>query len=240
MELPTIFDSAETGARIAWTLFQEGLVAPDYQGFKVLSLFTAAPFGILVIDRNVSGLRDLRGMRIRVSGATIGLAFARLGMIPLGLPSNLLGTALAKDWLDAIFFSLDSARATVSTPPRKVTDETPVLIDANFAAPAQIAVMNQKSFDALPPDLQAVIDRLTGAAFAIKAGRVRDEGEAIAKRALVADPKHRVFSFSDQDQLEITARIAPVFDDWIADMKTLGIDGAALLKRARALSPASS
>jgi TRAP-type C4-dicarboxylate transport system substrate-binding protein len=240
LDLPTIFDSAERGSRIASALLQEGLVAADYKDFKVLSLFTAAPFGLLVLDDKIKGLQDLRGMRVRVSGGTIGLAFARLGTIPLGLPSNLLGAAITKDWIDAIFFSIDSARATQAVPGKSVVDLAPVLIDCNWAAPAQIALMNKKSYESLPPDLRIVIDRLTGSGFATQAGRVRDDGEIAAKRAVAAGGKHRVFTFSDKERAEINARIEPVFDEWIADMNSQGVDGATLLKRAREIAKSTA
>jgi TRAP-type C4-dicarboxylate transport system substrate-binding protein len=240
IELPTLFDSGESGTRILWKLFEEGLVAPEYKGLKVLGLFAGAPSAMLVIDKNVTRLGDLRGMRVRVSGATAGLAFARLGMIPLGLPGNLLVPSIAKDWVDMLSYSVDSAISTPSKPPRMVTDETPVLIDAKFGASSFMLVMNQQRFEALPRDLQAVIDRVTGIAFSASAAQLRDAGETTATRTLAADSKHRVFSFSEQDRAEIVERVAPVFDDSAADLKSQGIDGAALLQRARELAKGAS
>jgi TRAP-type C4-dicarboxylate transport system substrate-binding protein len=240
LEMPTMFNAAETGARMAWTLYEEGLIAPDYKGLKVLSLFTGAPSSILVVDKTVKGLRDLRGMRIRVSSGTLGLALARLGMIPLGLPGNLLAPALANDWIDVLVYSADSARATPSVPPRSIADETPILIDYQIGGSVTMVVMNQKSFDALPKDLQAVVDRLTGAAFGVRSARVRDEAETNAKRALATDGKHLILTFSEQDRAEIAERIAPVFDDWASNLQSQNIDGPALLKRARDLAKKAS
>lgn len=236
MELPTIFATAESGSRAVWTLYEEGLIAADYKGLKVLGLYTSAPFGILLTDKNVKSLRDLRGMRIRVSGATAGLSFSRLGLVPLGLPTNLLGRALDSDWVDALSFGFDTAAGTTGKPPLMVVDQVSTLIDANFSAPAQITIMNAKSFEKLPRDLQAIIDRLSGLAFSVRAGQARDVSENEVKHKLMSNPKYHSFVFSDQDRAEIAERIKPVFDDWAADLNANGIDAAPLLKRARELT----
>jgi TRAP-type C4-dicarboxylate transport system substrate-binding protein len=202
----------------------------------VLGLYTSAPFGILVADKNVKTLRDLRGMRIRVSGATVGLSFSRLGLVPLGLPTNLLGRALDNDWVDALSFGYDTAKGTPTKPPLTVIDQVTTLIDANFSAPAQIAIMNKATYEKLPRDLQQVIDRLSGRDFSVRAGKARDVSEQSVKRELAKDPKYRFFAFSESDRAEIAERIKPVFDDWAADLKNNGIDAAQLLKRARELT----
>jgi TRAP-type C4-dicarboxylate transport system substrate-binding protein len=236
IELPTLFDTAEAGARTIWSLYEEGLVTADYKGLKVLGLFTSAPFGILVVDKNVKNLHDLRGMRIRVSGATVGLSFSRLGLVPLGLTSNLLGRALDSDWIDAMSFGYDTAAGTPTKPPLMVIDQVSTLIDANFSAPAQIVIMNQASFDRLPSDLQQVIDKLSGRDFSLRAGQSRDATDRAAKNQAAKNPKYNFFAFSAADRAEIAERIKPVFDDWAADLARSGIDAPALLKRARELT----
>jgi TRAP-type C4-dicarboxylate transport system substrate-binding protein len=170
----------------------------------------------------------------------LGLALSRLGMIPLGLPSNLVSTALDKQWIDAFSTSFDTAKSTPAKPPLMLVDQTPTLIDAKFSTPAQMLIMNKNSYEKLPRDLQLIIEHHAGLEFALGTGRMRDSTENVALRELKANPKFRVLTFSKEDRAEIDERIKPVFEDWVAGMNALGIDGAALLKRTRELSKAGS
>jgi TRAP-type C4-dicarboxylate transport system substrate-binding protein len=106
--------------------------------------------------------------------------------------------------------------------------------------PSQMLIMNKNSYEKLPRDLQILIDRHSGLEFSLATGRMRDSSENAALRELKADPKFRVLTFSKEDRAEIDERIKPVFDDWVAGMNALGIDGAALLKRTRELAKAGS
>jgi TRAP-type C4-dicarboxylate transport system substrate-binding protein len=235
MELPTIFTRGEVGSHTLWQLYEEGLVADDYKQFKVIGLLVSAPFGILVVDKNVASLRDLRGMRIRVAGAAGGLGLARLGLIPLGMPTDLLSEAFDKDWVDAMNSGLDTARGVKGKQGKLLIEQVSTLIDAQFSTTAQVALMNRKSYDSLPPELQAIIDRHSGLTFSVRSGRSKDAVEDAAKKALAAEGRYRMFAFSPEDKAEIASRIAPVFEDWAAGMKLLGIDGEALIRRAREL-----
>jgi TRAP-type C4-dicarboxylate transport system substrate-binding protein len=238
MELPTMSGAAEAGSRIGWTLYEEGLLRDDFADFKLLGLFAGSPYGIMTKDKTVTGLHDLRGMRIRVSGAVVGLALSRLGMIPLGLPSSMLGKALDNSWVDAVNIGFDIAVATPTTPPRTVVDEVSTLIDANLSASIQMLIMNKKRYESLPPDLKAVIDRHSGLKVGVAAAGIGDVGYVAAKQALAANPKYRFFAFSAEDKAEIAQRIAPVLEDWAAGVGAQGIDGAKLLARARVLANA--
>jgi TRAP-type C4-dicarboxylate transport system substrate-binding protein len=238
MELPTMFTSAVAGSRMAWALYDEALLSDDYKDFKLLGLFAGSSYAIITRDKNVANLRDLRGMRVRVSGAVVGLTLSRLGMIPLGLPSNFLGKAFDNDWLDAVSIGFEIASATPTRPSHMVIDEVSTLIDANLSASMQMLIMNKKRYDSLPPDLRAVIDRRSGQKLSVDAGAIRDTSDVATKTALAANPKYHFFAFSAEDKAEIAERIAPVLDDWAAGVGTQGIDGAKLIARARALAQA--
>ena len=47
--------------------------------------------------KKIATLRDLRGLRVRVSSPTMGLALAKLGAIPLGIPAATIGDATHRD-----------------------------------------------------------------------------------------------------------------------------------------------
>jgi TRAP-type C4-dicarboxylate transport system substrate-binding protein len=237
MELPLLFDTGEGGSESFWKLYQEGLFGPEYDSVKVLALYVSPPFGLFVgPDTKVAGLRDLRGLRLRTPGVTIGLALSRIGVIPIGLPVNMIGSMLNDKMIDGMAFGWDVAYTTSTLGGKMMMDQVTYLVDANLAAPTLMIVMNKKLYDGLPADLRAAIDGLSGLPLVQKSGRLRDESENKAKQRAAQSATHHVVKFTDAERQELKQRIAPVYDEWVAEMKRQGIDGAALLARARALA----
>jgi TRAP-type C4-dicarboxylate transport system substrate-binding protein len=236
MELPLIFETAETGSDAFWSLYAEGLFGPEYDAFKVLGLYVVAPYGIFVVpEQKVASLRDLRGLRIRVPSVTLGLALGRLGAIPIGLPGNLISNMLHEQLIDGIAYGWESTSTSTGFDGKPYAAQLRDMVDTNLAAPALMVVMNRKAYDALPADLRQVIDGQSGRDFVRRTSRLRDEAEAKAKQMLSESADHHMVKLDDAERRELRQRITPVYDDWIATMQRDGIDGAALLARARAL-----
>ncbi len=90
-------------------------------------------------------------------------------------------------------------------------------------------IINKKKYDALSAADKKVIDDLSGAAFARRAGKVWDMNDADGKAAAVKG-KH-TFAKAGAPILESVKKIkADLEKDYVADMKKQGIDGAAILK----------
>src|SRR5205823_7317947 len=90
MELPLMFDNSVAGTRALMGLYKEGLLDKDYASVKVLSLYMLPPYPIFTTGKKIETVRDFRGLRIRTPSITVGLAFAKLGAIPLGIPNNMV------------------------------------------------------------------------------------------------------------------------------------------------------
>jgi TRAP-type C4-dicarboxylate transport system substrate-binding protein len=237
MELPLIYDTAETGTRMMWGLFEEGLFGNEYDSVKVLALYMLPPYGIFTTaDAKVETLKDMRGLRIRAPGVTVGLALARMGTIPIGLPINLIGQTLNDKMIDGISYGWDTAYTTIGFGKKTLAQQVKYLVDVNFAAPALFVVMNKKVYEALAPELRKVIDDLAGKNLSLPSARLRDEAEVKAKEILAKSPDHQVIKLNDAERKELSDRVKPVIDEWVAGMKRQGIDGDKLLQRARALA----
>jgi TRAP-type C4-dicarboxylate transport system substrate-binding protein len=235
VELPLIFDNSETGNKVMATLFSEGLLGNEYASMKVLALYTSPPYGLLTTGKKVATLKDVRGLRVRSPGATVGLALAKLGAIPIGLPVSQMGDAIAKGIVDAIAFSMDSALGTKGAGDKYVSEQLSVAVDMRFAAPAQMVVMHPATWEALPSDLKAMIER-DSAAFVSEGGKWRDAAEEKARRKFQADPRYTYLPYSQNLHDELQEAMAPVYEDWKANLAKQGIDGEHLLSRARELA----
>src|ERR1051325_6569130 len=100
MELPLMYENSIAGTRAMMAMYKEGLISEDYSTVKVLALYVLPPYGIFTTGKKMAELKDLRGLRLRTPSATVGLALARLGTIPVGVPSNMMGEALDHNIID--------------------------------------------------------------------------------------------------------------------------------------------
>ena len=235
MELPLMFDSAVAGTQTMWRLFQEGDIAADYASVKVLGLYTLPPYGIFTNGKKIAQLRDLRGLRIRTPSPTVGMALSRLGAIPVGVPVDMIGEMLESHTINAITYGWDSLSTGKGAGDKKLADQVDVLVDANFAAPALMVVMNRAKWDALPPDLQAVIEKYSGG-FVTGNAKLRDDSEAVARAKMRVNPKYSYRDLTADERSDMAKSIQPAVADWKAAMARQGVDGEALYDKARSLS----
>jgi TRAP-type C4-dicarboxylate transport system substrate-binding protein len=235
MEMPLLFDSAEQGTYAMWKLHEEGLLARDYEGFKVLSLYVLPPYGIFTANIDFNSLRDLRGQRVRSPSLTVGLAMARLGMIPLGIPNNVVGSSLQENLIDSIGYGWDSGATTPGVEGKFIIDQVKYLIDARFAAPSLMIIMKQSVYDGLPAEVRKAIDGATGLDFSLRSARMRDGWENETRDRLTKQSTHKVIRLTAEQRAEMAKRTAPVVDEWADTMSREGVNGRKLIERTREL-----
>jgi TRAP-type C4-dicarboxylate transport system substrate-binding protein len=235
MEMPLLFENAEQGTHAIWKLYEEGLIAKEYAGFKVLSLYVLPPYGLFTTNVDITSLRDLRGLRTRSPSVTVGLAMARLGMIPLGIPNNAIGTTINDGLIDSISYGWDSGATTPGAGGKMLIEQVKYLLDARFAAPSLMVLMNQKVFDGLPADIQKVIEGATGLGFSVSSARMRDGWDNETRERFKSQSSHKVISLTPEQRAEMARRTAPVVDEWVDAVARDGVDGRKIIERAREL-----
>jgi TRAP-type C4-dicarboxylate transport system substrate-binding protein len=234
MELPLMFDNSISGTRALMGLYNEGLIADDYKTVHVLALYMLPPYPIFTTGKKIQSVRDFRGLRIRTASITGGLAFAKLGAIPLGIPNNLVGETLENGIIDAMAYGWDSARTTRGFKDKYLIEQVSTALNEPFGSPALMVVMNKAKWDALPADLKAVIEKHAPDLIEANA-KLREQMEAASRKKIEADPHFTSLTLSPEQHDNLQRIIAPAIDEWKAGMAKQGIDGDKLLKRAREL-----
>jgi TRAP-type C4-dicarboxylate transport system substrate-binding protein len=232
MELPFMARSAAEATRALWSLYGSGALGDDYAGMKVLALYAVAPFTLFLADPDVSSLKGARGQAVRVSSPTLALTLSRLGVVPVGMPFEMIGQALDTGHLDGAALGWDQVATLGGTGGRKLADQMPVQVDLALGTPTLLVAMNKAFYERLPADMRAAVDARAGLPFSMLNADLRDRHEATARSAL--ERKVAVVAVSGQERAEAAARMEPVYADWQARMARLRVDGAALLQAARA------
>ena len=104
MELPFMFENSIAGTSAMMQLYKEGLLDKDYASVKVLGLYVLPPYPIFTTGKKIQSVKDFRGLRMRTPSTTVGVALAKLGAVPLGIPLNMIGDTIASGYVDAIAY----------------------------------------------------------------------------------------------------------------------------------------
>ena len=147
VELPFMFENAIAGTS---AIYKEGLLDKDYASVKVLGLYVLPPYPIFTTGKKIQSVKDFRGLRMRTPSTTVGVALAKLGAVPLGIPLNMIGDTIASGYVDAIAYGWDSTTTTKGAGGKVLSDQLKVVIDAQLAAPALMIVMNRATWDSMP------------------------------------------------------------------------------------------
>ncbi|WP_372887162.1 TRAP transporter substrate-binding protein [Psychrobacter sp.] len=171
-ELPGLSNSATQLNCMLHNLYDDGVIASEYEDTHVLFMMGTGPGGFHTVDKPIRTPDDLTGMRIRGPSAITGNIIDAAGGTPVGLPVTDLYTSLQRGVLDGISLPWDAMGSF------KLTEITNTHTNIPFYSSPIVVTMNKDKYESLPDDLKKVIDNNSGAAMAKIAGKVFDEDDA--------------------------------------------------------------
>jgi TRAP-type C4-dicarboxylate transport system substrate-binding protein len=231
-ELPFIHtNNPAATTRAMYEMFKEDL-AVEYKGVEVMFLHVHAGQGIQMVDKEVRKPSDLKGLKLRIPTRTGAWIIESLGATPVGMPVPQLPQALAKKIVDGALIPWEII------PPLKIQNQTKFQIEGankvRFGTTTFQVSMNKARWNGLPADIKKAFKDASGPEWWQKVGRVwgaNDDGGI--KVAIKAGNKHITLSQAETDVFQKS--LEPVVDRWIKEVKGKGIDGVALVAKARKL-----
>ncbi|NIZ12282.1 TRAP transporter substrate-binding protein [Phaeobacter sp. HF9A] len=232
MELPTVYKNDPRAANLAlYDMFEEDL-AEDYKGVEVMFLHVHAGQALHTGDLDVTSLDDLKGAKLRIPTRTGAWVIESLGATPVAMPVPELPPALQKGVVDGALIPWEII------PPLKIQDQTKYQVELydeeRFGNTTFQVSMNQARWDGLPEDIQQAFRDASDRDWWGQVGDIwRASDDFGIKVATDAGNTHRIL---DQEQTQpFLDAMLPVVDRWIEEVSGKGIDGAALVEKARAL-----
>jgi TRAP-type transport system periplasmic protein len=123
----------------------------ELEGLHVLAVQGGNFPGIATRDRVIRSLADLRGLRLRAPSENLEM-LRELGADPVNMPMGEVYPALAKRVIDGVVAPADTLRSL------HFAEVAPHFTTIRFSRGAYPArAISQRSWDRLPPDLQAVL-----------------------------------------------------------------------------------
>ncbi len=217
-ELPFIFDDAATASNTLWSLF-DGYFAEEFPDVKVLALHAHNPGQFHTVSAPVTTPEDLAGLRLRFPTEAANKMIEALGGTPVGLPPGAVCENAEKGVIDGAVFTWDTMASF------KLAEVMKHHLDARAYVTTFWYGMNQKSYDALPEDVRACVDQLSGEALVAKFGDWWDAWDAAGYAAVQGDD-HTIVELSDEERQVWIDTLAPMTEAFLADMEARGIDNA--------------
>ncbi|MHC9235237.1 TRAP transporter substrate-binding protein [Pseudooceanicola sp. 502str34] len=229
-ELPLVHAGSARQTTIALNASLD-MLAEDFKDVKVLFLHSHEGNLIHSATKPVRSFEDVAGMKLRTPSRTGAWEITEMGAEPVGLPVPALPEAMSKGVVDGALTTYEIVPALNLQELDKYTTELPN--GDRFGTSVFMLAMNKDIYDDLPDDLKAVIDANSGMNVAAEIGALWEGFEDTGIAALDGAGVERIV-LSEEEGAKFDAVSEKVVQQWVDDVASKGIDGAALVEGARA------
>jgi TRAP-type C4-dicarboxylate transport system substrate-binding protein len=207
-ELPGLFRSLQEATTVINRLVQSGKIK-GYEDFFVIGAFGTAPYS-LHARTPINSITDIKGKKIRSSGAIEGETLKALGAVPIGMPVTEIPEAVSRGTIDG----------TTSHPSPLFDFGIVRVTNAHYFTQLGVVplaiLMNRKKFDALPKQAQDAIRKYSGDWTVARFNEgIGSYNESLVKQ-LEADPKRKVVFPSQAEIDAMQPAFKSVIDAWVA------------------------
>ncbi|HOJ51781.1 MAG TPA: TRAP transporter substrate-binding protein DctP [Syntrophales bacterium] len=203
--LPMNLNTEEEGVHFWFKLGFEKMLKEAHAKHNLMYYSERVYPTAMVSKKPVVKLEDLKGLKIRTSGALADM-FKELGAAPTMIPGEEIYLALQTGVIDAAHWGAASGALSI-----KLCEVAKYYFQPNLSMTTDIIVLNKKSFEALPSDLQQALDR----ALVERALKRTQEYKLEEKRSLetmMKDYKVKISRLSPEDEKKMRAAAIKVWD----------------------------
>ncbi|MFH1488375.1 MAG: TRAP transporter substrate-binding protein [Pseudomonadota bacterium] len=219
VNLPITGDfSSEVFSKAYWALYEKGYFDEEFKDVKVLWLAGQTPYHLMMIKgKDIKTFADIKGKKIRASGAIHTSIIEALGGVPVGMPAPEIPIAMQKGIIDGMFMGWSYVKAFRT---EKITASV-TRIGASSIFFAQ--VMNKKMYQSMPDDIKKILDDM-GPKYSAHVGRALDQ-DAEDGLKLLKDAGCVIRDLPPADMAEVGKRLAPLWEKWISEQEAKGRPG---------------
>lgn len=231
-ELPGVYlNDLEAASLSLFDMFESDL-KEEYKGLEVMWLHVHAGQAIMAVDEAVRSPEDFEGLKVRIPTRTGAWVIEALGGSPLAMPVPEVPGALSKKVIDATLLPWEII------PPLKLQNQINYFIEGHNGTRLGTTTfqvsMNKARWDGLPADIQKAFKDTSGRDWWGTVSEVWRGGDDFGiKMATDAGKTHIVLT--EAETQAFLDKLMPVQQRWIDEVTAKGIDGAALVARAKEL-----
>ncbi|MBW2655127.1 MAG: TRAP transporter substrate-binding protein [Deltaproteobacteria bacterium] len=221
IDLPLGYKNGVQATRIANAVLNK-FHPEEFNDTKVMYLHAHGPGLINTVNKKVASLEDMKGMKIRTTGAS-GRVIKALGGSPVGKGMNECYQMLQKGVVDGSLHPMESNKGwKLGEVVKYVTESYPIAYTTTFAV-----FMNKAKWNKLTPAQQKTIMEIN-AEWADKHGEGWDSSDKAGLEFFKSKGGEFV-SLSDAEVAKWKAAVAPIMDEYAEKVNKKGIDGKAVV-----------
>ena len=194
----------------------------EFDEVKVMYLHAHGP-GILHTKTAVNKLEDLKGLKIRSTG-TVAKIVSALGGTPVAMPMPDTYDSLSRGVVDGTMGPVEALEGWKLGEVIKFTTE-------DYAAAYSVGffvVMNKTKWNALPPDIQKIIEKVNEE-WIERQGKLWDEIDK-SGRDFSLKLGNKFIPLSKGEDAKWAKAVTPMFDEYVKDKKAKGLPADEALK----------
>ena len=204
----------------------------EYAGVKMLWLHVTPGARLMTKKKPIRSIEDLKGLKISVSGATAVKNAKALGFTPVTMSTADIYEAQEKGVIDGF------VRPVELLVSRKLSEVTKYVTDVDLGHDTFFLVMNQKSWDKLPPDVQKAFGELTGDWAVDFTGKAWDKFDKDAEKEMKG--KVEFISLSSQELARWKKLLAPIKEEYAAELAAKKLPDKKIFDELRKLAQKSN
>jgi len=226
LDLPMGYPNGRVATRVANEFFKKFL-PKELEGIKLLYVHAHGP-GVLATKKPVSGLADLKGMKIRATGFCAKIAES-LGGSPVSMPQGETYEALSKGTADGTIGPIEVLKGWKQG---EVIKSTTDCFDVGYTT-AFFVVMNLRKWNSLPPDVRKTFEDVSREWIDVH-GKAWDEADREG-RAFTKSLGNQIITLSPQESARWKKAVRPAIEEYIKTAEKKGVPGGKSVKEAESL-----
>jgi TRAP-type C4-dicarboxylate transport system substrate-binding protein len=217
--LPFETKDANELALALWKIFEKGVTAKEFAQVKLLG-FWAFPNAALHSKEPIRTLEDLKGKKLTVSNAISARMAVLLGATPVTMRPDEVYQAISRGVADAAMMPFNGMQTF------RIYEVAKLHLDVALGGDPSIVFMNKQSYDRLPQQAKAAIDKNSGRALSRLAGQATQAEWERARNNV----KDNVTTLTAGQEQQWKAALEPVSKEWVQGVP----DGSKVLEVFRA------
>jgi TRAP-type C4-dicarboxylate transport system substrate-binding protein len=193
-ELPGALPDGMTGYDLIWNAYDAGLLDSEFPATIPLALWLSEPNIFIMKDRDVRTPDDVKGLKIRVSGAAAAAVMEALGATPVQMPAGEIYNSLQTGLIDGV---ITGASAVGDFKLDEVANS--YTIGAPLGRISFYLVMNKARFDGLSDEHKMAINSIAGRKLSESAEAGWNARAASVVESLKAAGDNTVIELSDEE-----------------------------------------
>ena len=217
IELPGVTNGHQDATRKLWKVMDKHL-RKEFKRTVPLALFVTPPAVLMMRDKPVRSLADLKGLKIRASSKSAAAILTAYGATPVQMPATKVYTSMSTGVVDGALMGTGSLLIF------KLLEPTKYVITGLPEMPTTLfMVMNEEAYKELKPDHRGALDKLTGLGISLKAAQLEANFGDLGMKKFRAIKGKQVIELSAGAQAEFAKASKNGVSSVLKDIESKGV-----------------